>query len=453
MTALAELCLRSGATVSGSDTTEVFYTDAVLKKLGISVFSPFDPAQVPKTADAFIYSTAYTPENNAELMLALASGKPVLSYPEALGLLTEEKLTLAVCGTHGKTTTSALLAVALQGAGYDPSAIVGSAISEWGGGALAGAGKHLVIEADEYQDKLRFYHPFGVILTSVDWDHPDFFPTVAEYEVVFERFVSRIPKHGFLIANGDEARVRVVAAHSPSHVITYGAHPENAVRLADVTVIAPDSPEGRLGRRQTFMVEHGDERLGPFTLRLAGAHNAHNALAVIALFLHLKLPLDTLAKSLERFTGTKRRFESVGERHGALIYDDYAHHPDEVRVTIKAFRELYPKRTLIVIFHPHTYTRTQALLGDFAEALSLADQVHILDIYASAREAQATVSSSDLVARINMVYPDRAHFAPDRGALVTELSATLTPDDLVVTMGAGDVWQVAQALARTQHEN
>lgn len=449
MTALAELLMRHGVVVSGSDTEEVFYTDAVLKRLGITVYQPFAATNVSEGATAFVYSTAYTQDNNEELRLAFATGKPIFSYPEALGLLTQNKLTIAVCGTHGKTTTTALLADVLQGMEFAPSAIVGSEIKRWGGGALAGDGQYLVIEADEYQDKLRYYHPLAVVLTSVAWDHPDFFPTVTEYEAVFERFVARIPRHGVLIANGDDARVRVVAEHCPSAKVFYGLLEGNDVRVVDISVIDPESPEGKRGLRQRFSVEHQGKRLGPFTLRLAGKHNAENAGAVIALALSLKLPFESLAHSLELFTGTKRRFELIGEYQGALIFDDYAHHPDEIRVTLTAFRELYPNRSLKVIFHPHTYTRTKALLPDFAETLSAADQVYLLDIYGSARETQGGVMSSDLVERINQVYPGKAFYTPNRSELVKTLHQELGPRDLVVTMGAGDVWQVAETLVHS----
>lgn len=450
MTALAELLSHAGVGVSGSDTEEVFYTDAVLKRLGIEVRQPFSAAQVPLDAEAYIYSTAYTPENNPELAAALSTGKPVISYPEALGVLTRSKLSLAVCGTHGKTTTSALLAHALDGAGLKPSAIVGSAIAAWGGGALAGDGQYLVIEADEYQDKLRHYQPFGIILTSADWDHPDFFPTVGDYEAVFERFVARLPRHGVLIACGDQARVRVIAGASPAPVRFYGSLSGNDVQIVEQAVIDPESAEGRTGLRQRFSIEYAGERFGPFLLRLSGRHNAENAAAVIALFLHLKLPLETLAESLASFAGTKRRFELIGEKNGALIYDDYAHHPDEIRATLRAFRELYPMRQLSIVFHPHTFTRTKALFEDFAEALSDADRLYLLDIYGSAREVQGGVSSEELVERINRVHTGKASYAPDRAALVATLSETAGAEDLIVTMGAGDVWQIAEALAEPQ---
>lgn len=447
MTALAELLFRQGIRVSGSDTEEIFYTDAVLRRLGISVSQPFSAGHIPLSTEAFIYSTAYSQENNVELREALATGKPVLSYPEALGLLTQQKLTLAVCGTHGKTTTSALLAETLKGIGRDPSAIVGSEIKNWGGGALAGKGQYLVVEADEYQDKLRFYHPFAAILTSVDWDHPDFFPDTSSYEEVFKRFVARIPKHGVLVACGDDARVLSVARSAVCKVITYGFHADNDVHIDTIRVIDPESAEGKLGLRQSFTLSVTGESYGSFSLRLAGKHNAQNAAAVVALLIHLKFSVDNLSESLSAFSGTKRRFEQLGEFQEALVFDDYAHHPDEIRVTLRAIRELYPKRKLTVVFHPHTFSRTKALLPEFAEALSEADVVCLLDIYGSARETHGGVSSLDITERINSIFPAKAQYLPNHQAVLEYLrGAHLSSTDLVVTMGAGDVWQVAESL-------
>lgn len=446
MTALAELLVRQGSNVVGSDTKEVFFTDAVLARLGISVLSPFRADQIDPKSEVCIYSTAYTRENNEEMRAFEATGKPMLSYPEALGMITANKMTLAVCGTHGKTTTSALLAEALRGAGVEPSAIVGSEIKSWGGGALAGSGPHLVIEADEYQDKLRFYTPFGIILTSIDWDHPDFFPTVASYEAVFQKFIERLPRHGFVVAWGDDARVRKIVQSFPGKKIFYGFLPENDIRIASVLPVDPESPEGLKGIRQhcSLSLESGETR--EIALTLTGKHNALNAAAVASVFGHLKLSFESLEKTFSSFQGTKRRFEQLGRVNDALIYDDYAHHPEEIRATLTAFRELYPKRTLTVVFHPHTFTRTKALLEEFAEALGLADQVYLLDIYGSARETQGGVTSQDVVDRINRVWPGKAQYSPDRMQLVQQLQQTVTGQDLVVTMGAGDVWQIASAL-------
>ncbi len=448
MTALAELLLRRGAKVTGSDSEEVFFTDAILKKLDIVVQKGFDPEHIPADTDLVIHSTVYTPENNDELAAAFEKKLPVLSYPEALGALTREKLTLAVCGTHGKTTTSALLADVLKYLGHDPSAVVGSRIMNWTGNALVGSGDYLVIEADEYQNKLKEYSPYAVILTSADWDHPDFFPDVASYERVFMDFVARIPAHGVLVYCADSARVARIAASARCRTISYGTLPEADFQVVAYTPATMGFVNEEDGFKQSFSVFHQGEQSGPFRLRLAGIHNALNATAVIALLSFLKLDNERLAGALERFTGTERRFEYVGERYGARVYDDYAHHPEEIRVTLKAFRDLFPKKKLSVIFHPHTFTRTKALLTDFAQSFDDADQVRILDIYGSAREIQGGVSSLALVDLINRFFPGKAEHVTDTRQLVSELEKTIGRQDVIITLGAGNVWQIAHELAK-----
>lgn len=445
MTALAELFQGSKKRVTGSDTAEVFYTDAILQRLNIPVSSPFNPVNIPVTAEAFVYSTAYNQENNSELAAAIATGKPVLSYPEALGALTEEKMTIAVCGTHGKTTTSALLAETLRVAGVDPSAIIGSEIRSWGGSALSGRGPHFVIEADEYQNKLAQYQPFGIILTSVDWDHPDFFPTVESYEQVFRDFVARVPRHGFAIVCSDHARAEFITRELPNRV-TYGFLEGANLRAVNHRVLS--EAERKDGMLQEFFVEHEGLQSGPYRIRLAGRHNVENALAVIATGFALKLDPERVMLGLAAFTGTKRRFEFIGERNGALVYDDYAHHPAEIRATLSAFRDLYPDRRLFVVFHPHTFTRTKALLEDFAESFGQAEGVVILDIYGSARETQGGVSAQDLVDRINRFTPEKAAHASDRATLANEIAESMSADDVIVTMGAGDVWQLAEMILK-----
>lgn len=450
MTALAELLVKNGMHVSGSDTEEVFFTDAILKKLRIEVKEGFTPENIPKNTDLVLYSTAYARESNQELASAFEKKVPVLSYPEALGLLTQEKMTIAVAGTHGKTTTSALLADTLKTSGLDPSAIIGSEIRSWGGNALSGKGQYFIVEADEYQDKFQYYHPLGIILTSVDWDHPDFFPTLAEYEACFTRFVARLPRHGFLVACGDSASVKRVAQKTNAKTITYGFHPENDIHISDYHPLDPNSDEGKKGYFQTFSVEKAGVSLGTFHLRLSGKHNALNAAAVIAVGEHLKLSHESIQKGIENFSGTKRRFEKMGENHGALIYDDYAHHPEEIKATLEAFRDLYPEKNITVIFHPHTFTRTKALLQEFAQSFDGANHVFLLNIYGSAREVQGGVSSEDLVNLINRYTPGKARLAPNREALIQELAKNIRKDDIIVTMGAGDVWQIAEALVKNK---
>jgi UDP-N-acetylmuramate--alanine ligase len=450
MTALAELLTKQGVIVTGSDTKEIFFTDSILKKLGIDYKEGFSATNIPDKAKAIIYSTAYSKEKNPELAAAFAGNVPVLSYPQALGLLTKEKLTLAVCGTHGKTTTSALLAETLKSTGVDPSAIVGSRIMNWEGNALFGSGEYLVLEADEYQNKLAEYTPFGVILTSIDYDHPDFFPDRESYEKVFRDFVMRIPKHGVLVYCHDHASVAKIAEVATCRKISYGFLEGAEYQMSEYIpaemgfIVDPDVP------KQTFRVTHADQDLGVFRLKLAGEHNALNATAVLTLCAHLKQDMERLRRAFEKFSGTERRFEYIGERYGALVYDDYAHHPEEIRATLKAFRELYPERRLRVIFHPHTFSRTKALLSDFAQSFDAADEVHVLDIYGSAREEQGGVSSQELVNGINRFISGKAIYAPSQTELISLLEKTMGRQDVIVTLGAGNVWEISHALAHVK---
>lgn len=448
MTALAEVLIRKGVRVTGSDTAEVFFTDEVLQKAGISVTEHFAAENIPADADAIIYSTAYTQETNAELAQALSSGVLVLSYPEALGELMKEKLGLAVCGTHGKTTTSALLAEVLREAGEDPLAIVGSKILQWGGNALSGQGKYFVLEADEYQNKLQHYFPFGSIVTSVDFDHPDFFPDFESYKQAFADLARKIPHHGVLVSWGDSSSVIDIAKDAHCQKLSYGFLEENDFRIikyAPVTTFDPESEDRSI--KQTFEVLHQGESLGVFALQLAGKHNALNAASVIALCTFLKLDMEKVRKGLKHFRGTARRFEYIGEYRDAILYDDYAHHPEEIKVTLKAFRDLYPERRIVAIFHPHTYTRTKALLVEFSQSFDDADVVYVLDIYGSAREQQGGVSSREIVDLVNKYSRGKAvHIAtvPD---VIAELEEKILPGDVVVTLGAGNVWEVVHTLA------
>ncbi|MGB4943224.1 MAG: cyanophycin synthetase, partial [Candidatus Moraniibacteriota bacterium] len=302
-----------------------------------------------------------------------------------------------------------------------------------------------------YQNKLALYQPLGVILTSVDWDHPDFFPTVAAYEAVFADFLARVPRHGFVVVCGDHARAEFLSRSLATTRYTYGLLEGNDVRAVDHRSV-PET-ERLDGILQEFSVEFQGVLIGRFQTRLAGRHNVENALAVIAVAMHLRLDIELVRQALAAFTGTKRRFEYLGERRGALVYDDYAHHPAEIQATLVAFRDLYPTRRLFVVFHPHTFSRTKALLEEFATSFELADGVVILDIYGSAREVQGGVSARELVDRINHYTPDKAAYAPDRAVLAAEIARDMQPNDVIITMGAGDVWQVAETILAASKTN
>jgi UDP-N-acetylmuramate--alanine ligase len=433
LSAVAVMLQKRGLVVSGSDTNEKFYTDQILKRSEIEFKENFAVENIPLDADLVVYSTAYNQENNVESQEALRRNIPMRSYPEILGALFAEKMGIAVCGTHGKTTTSAMLADVLKFVGEDPSAIIGSQVSAWESGSLTGTGKVFVIEADEYQNKLRYYNPFGVILTSVDFDHPDFFPTPEDYRKVFQDFVARIPRHGFLVACGESMDVLEVAKSAKCEALSYGFNEECDYRIFDA------------GSKK-FSLTYREENLGEFEIQLVGKHNVLNASAVIAVCHKLKIDLEKVRAGLRSFQGTTRRFEQIGEKNGAILIDDYAHHPEEIKATLQGAREMYPEKNIITVFHPHTFTRTKALLQEFAQSFDGASKVIVIDIYGSAREVQGGVSSKELVELINKYNHEKAEYLATIPEAIDYLSGKIGADDVVISMGAGNVWEVTHQL-------
>ena len=445
MTAVAEILKAREVEISGSDTKEIFFTDEILKRNDIKYFEEFSVENIPSDADLIIYSTAYNENNNAEMMEARKRGMNILSYPEALGELFKEKLGIAVCGTHGKTTTTAILATCLKEVGTDPSAIVGSKVIDWNGSSLSGKGNFFVAEADEYQNKLEYYNPWAVVLTSCDFDHPDFFPTFEDYKKVFVDFVSKIPKHGFLVVCGGDADAVEVSKSANCQVITYGFQEGCDYRIEDLSS-KNWSEDGEL--MKSFKIFHGEEILGLFKTPMIGRHNMLNAAAAIAVCHKLKLDLEKVQGAILSFKGTSRRFEKIGERDGAILIDDYAHHPEEIKATLKAAREKYYRKNIWTVFHPHTFTRTKALLHEFAQSFDNTDKVIVIDIYGSAREFQGGVSSKELVDLINKYTPGKAEYLPTIPEVVEFLKHKIGSKDVVISMGAGNVWQVTKELLK-----
>lgn len=436
--AVVQILVSKGIEVIGSDTPEKFFTDAVLRKLGISYFEKFSAANIPADVDLVVYSTAYNVENNEEFRECVQRKLPMKSYPQMVAEFFNKKYGIAVCGTHGKTTTSSMLADVLKKVGTDPGAIIGSRVTEWGGNALAGRGDFFVIEADEFQNKLRLYEPDAVILTSADWDHPDFYKTFEEYKKAFSDFVGKIPKAGFLVAWGDSVATNEIACSAKCEIIKYGFQEDNDVIISNRQVASES--------RQIFFIKYSDKNLGEFETQLVGDHNLLNAAAVIAVCHKLNLDMEKVRKALREFKGTTRRFEYIGERNGAILIDDYGHHPEELKVTLKAAREIYPDKNLIAVFHPHSYSRTEALLQDFAQSFDSASEVVVLDIYGSARENTGSVSSLDLVNLINKYDPGKAEYVPTIAEAVYHLKDKIGSNDVVLCIGAGNVFEVAEKL-------
>jgi len=447
---IVEILHSRGIAITGSDTDEKFFTNEILDRLGISYFEKFDPGNIPEDVDLIIYSTAYNENNSAEFRAAKESGKPMVSYPEILAGLFNAKYGIAVAGTHGKTTTSAWLANTLKEAGMDPAAIIGSKVTNWGGNALAGNGEYFVAETDEYQGKLELYDPKSVILTSCDFDHPDFFENFEKYKETFVEFVKKIPKTGLLAVWGDSVDTLSIAENAKCRILSYGFSDENdlMVEMVDTKIQEEIAEKLDVEREkfQTFKIFHGKQELGKFEIRLFGRHNVLNAAAVITVCYFLNLDMEKVREAMKNFRGTSRRFEYIGERNGAILIDDYGHHPEEIKATLKAAREVYPEKNIWAVFHPHTFTRTKALLSEFSQSFGDADKVIVLDIYGSAREVQGGVHSQELVDLINKFDFNKAQYIPTIKEAVKFLKSEIDDNDVVLAIGAGNVWEVVDKL-------
>ena len=441
--AIVEIFKSLGVEITGSDTNEKFFTDEVLQKLGVKYFEDFSQDNIPVDTDLIIYSTAYNAENNIEFKSAKEKGILMLSYPEVLAMLFNQKYGIAVAGTHGKTTTSAILASVLRACEIDPMAVIGSRVNKWKSNALIGKGSHFVIEADEFQNKLKLYQPKAAIITSLDFDHPDSFKDFSEYKKAFSDFVEKIFKAGFAVICGDDANVLDIAKNATCEILKYGFLEDNDLRIQNYELQVADNGE----KFQKFNLIYKTKDLGRFQIQLVGKHNVLNVAAVVAVCLKLDLDLEKVRIALKDFQGISRRFEFIGKRNGAILIDDYGHHPEEIKVTLKGAREIYPEKKIIAVFHPHSYSRTEALLEDFAQSFDYVDQVLVLDIYGSAREYSGSVNSNDLVKLINKYSHEKAEYIPKISEVVNFLQDKIGENDVVICIGAGNGREVAEELS------
>jgi UDP-N-acetylmuramate--alanine ligase len=432
--ALAQVYVQRGHTVAGSDVGDGFYVDQ-LKNNSVTVYTTFDASHIQGEIDLVVHSTSIT-EENSELIAAREKGIPIFSYPEALGRLTRKIKTVAVCGTHGKTTTTALLAHAMIETRHKITAIVGSRVIGWESGAYVQGDDFLVMEADEYQNKLALYEPYHVVLTSIDFDHPDYFADLETYKRTFIDFIKKVPSHGYIIACGDDLHVRDVINSSLREVIYYGTGKNNNYQIIDRTL---------QDNGQRITVKRGDDEFEIFT-QLFGEHNAKNAVAAWLMSFMIAGDDGEGSTGIARFAGTARRFERKSELNDAILIDDYAHHPEEIRATLSAAREVFSQKEITVAFHPHTFTRTKALLKEFAESLGHADRVIVLDIYGSARERKGNINAKSVVDEVNKLSKDKASYIPTVHELAPWMKENLSKKDVFLTLGAGDIWQVYELL-------
>lgn len=442
MTALTEILVRAGARVAGSDIAEVFYTDALLARLGVDVHTGFDAAALPDAADLVVYSAAYDPEANPQLLAARERGLPLLTYTEALGELSVGRTALGVSGVHGKTTTTAMIGGLVKHLGLPGAVLVGSAVSEFDGmSTYSGGQDFFVAETCEYRRHFLDFHPDIIIVTSVEPDHLDYYRDYADIRDAFISYTELLPAGGTLIYCSDDKGAREVAAAASKRrpditLSAYGHGAEGPFGIDEVEMMPG---------RTRFRLRGFDH---DFDVRVPGEHNVVNAAAALAAVSALAGRIDeaAAARALGSFAGTRRRSEVIGEAGGVLFLDDYGHHPTAIRMTLAGLRRFYPDRRLVVDFMSHTYSRTAALLEEFAGCFADADEVILHEIYASAREAfDGSIDGRDLADAVSgrhgyVRYIEKVH---DAAGVLRE---SLRPGDLFLTMGAGNNWVLSHEL-------
>ena len=420
MSGLARIAISHGIKVSGSDASDSSVLDA-LRALGATIFIGHDAKNIAG-ADLIVYSNAIKSQN-PERAAAVNSGKPEITRASALAILMSESTSIAIAGTHGKTTTSSMATVALQSAGVDPSFAIGGVLKSSGSNAHRGSGKYFIAEADESDGSFVAYHPHAAIITNVEWDHVDHFESEAEVFKAFDDFVQTIS--GFLVFCADDNGAKQVAAKAKVKTLSYGKSEGAALKVDQINLSANGS---------TARVLWNGAKIGTLELSVPGEHNVLNAAAVLAIGLELGLPATALLDGLVKFHGAGRRFELKGSVGGIRVIDDYGHHPTEIKVTLAAAKRYCGSGKVIVIFQPHRYSRTRAFTKEFAEALSVADSLWLLEVYAASETPISGVSSSNIAKLI-----PHAHFEPNFLSVTEAVAAIASPGDVIMTLGAGDV--------------
>lgn len=432
MSGIAEILLSHGFYVSGSDLTASENTRH-LESLGARVFLGHDERNLGE-ADVVVVSSA-VPETNPEVTAARRRKIPVIARAEMLAELMKLKYSVAVGGTHGKTTTTALVAAVLEHAGLDPTVIDGGRLIHLGTGARAGRSEFMVVEADEAYGSIKRFDPTIAVVTSIDADHLDYYKDVTEIGEVFLDFVNRVPFYGMAVLCLDQPNVQAMIPRVEKRFVTYGV-----ATNADVT--ATDISYG--GIASQFLLRVRGEPVGKVRLRIPGEHNVSNALAAVCVGLELDVPAPIIIAALERFEGVHRRFEVLGEVGGVLVVDDYAHNPAKLRAAFAASKAGFPDRRLVVVFQPHRYHRVATLAEEFARSFYQADVVVVTSIYGAGEMPIEGVTSERLAEAIREHGHRWVIHAPSRQEVLDALRKVVCPGDLVLLVGAGDIWKVGR---------
>lgn len=443
MSGIAEVLLNLGYKVSGSDVKETENINR-LRSLGGEVFIGHRQSNI-KGANVVVVSTAIE-QMNSEVIAAIQEKIPVIPRIEMLAELMRLKYGVAIAGTHGKTTTTSMVAMVLARGGLDPTAIVGGKLNNIGSHAKLGQGEFLVAEADESDGSFLKLAPTISVITNIDDDHLDYWKSVDNIYQAFADFANRVPFYGSVVVCGDDSGVKNVLSHFKRKYLTYGL----AVGLKSNCDLVAEAIE-YAGLGSTFEVSLQGKKLGKASVRVPGLHNIYNALAAIGVGLELDIPFATIAQGLHEFTGVGRRMQLKGRARNMVVMDDYGHHPTEIRATLSAVKKYWEHR-IVVVFQPHRYSRTQLLARDFRDVFDYADELIIMDIYSAGEKFIPGVTSQIIINQLNK-NSSSVHYLPSRDEVLKFLRLQTKPYDLVLTLGAGDVWKVGEEfLAESKKE-
>jgi UDP-N-acetylmuramate--alanine ligase len=436
MSGIAELLLTLGYRVSGSDIVLSDVTQR-LEKLGGKIFEGHHADQI-KDVDVVVTSSAIQSEN-PEVLAAMEASVPVIPRAEMLAELMRLKYSIAVAGAHGKTSTTSMVASVLAEGGLDPTVVIGGKLKSINTNAVLGEGDFIVAEADESDGSFLKFSPTIAVVTNIDIEHIDFYGNLENIKSVFLNFIDRIPFYGLAILCLDNEAVQDIIPKIKKRFVTYGLSAQADIQARDVTF------DGMLS---CFAVYRNDDFFGQVELNLAGIHNVYNALATISVGFELDIPFKKIQTALEHLQGVARRLEVKGNIAGIKVLDDYGHHPTEIKVTLDAIRKSWPGRRLIVIFQAHRYSRTQALFDDFTRAFYQSDLLILLPVYAAGEEPIEGIDNIMLCEGIKSHGHKEVSYVHELPEAVDYLTGIVRKGDLVLTLGAGDVWKTGESLLK-----
>ncbi|MFZ1572829.1 MAG: UDP-N-acetylmuramate--L-alanine ligase [Candidatus Kapaibacterium sp.] len=438
MSGIAEILIDQGFKVSGSDLNITDVTERLTMQ-GAKIFSGHSAENIID-ADVVVYSSAVKPEENVETAEALKRKIPTIRRAEMLAEVTRMKYGVAVAGTHGKTTTTSMIGLVMIEGGLDPTVIVGGKLSSLGGtNARLGHGEWTVVEADEFDRSFLTLSPTIAVVNNMEREHLDIYSDLDDIKSAFIEFANKVPFYGFVAICLDETSLLDIIPFIKKRVIGFGTTPQCDIRAVDMVFSE---------RTAKFNVIYNGKNLGEVTIGVPGEHNVKNALAAITVGLETGVNIEDIAKSLKSFTGVYRRFEVKGEENGIIVIDDYAHHPTEVKATLEAIRKGWKDRRVIGVFQPHTFTRTRDFYEDFGKAFFNADLAIITDIY-PARERPIQGITGELVSESASKFGHRnVEYVQDKNELANKILSIVKSGDIVITMGAGDIWKTADEVLK-----